>query len=899
MAPTRVELEARIARLEHALGTTADPAEQRAARTELATCLARRLMQFGGGDADRVRAEQLAGEVLADDAASAKQRQLMSMLLPTLTMVSVTPAAALRGHHASLNAETLRRTQQWQAETDPQAMLAGLARLTKQLDAVDLADLPPEIRWTLDAVRAATGLMADVAQPEWDGNVAPAVTAPLRHALNTAPAQAPGTDLLRGLVTWLDPSADPVGELEAAIAGLPGDSLLAPLLRRDLAEALVRGPELGHHPDALRRAADLLRHAAGEMTPEHPMRDETERMLAGALVAVAATDQDRDQVAAARELAADLVTRPADPDDPARRGKDLFLTALVGLLRARTGDDPDPTGAVRDLVAAVKVLPDGHPLRPVAVGQLGAVLADRHLVDGMLADADSAVDLLDHSVRVVGTGPDDGVIACVAAVVRVTRAMRTDEPDDLVAAADALREALQQLSGGHLLRPNFDLVLKIAELRTTVRGGGADAAAIAGVRQAAGTHPPVGVPTPVVATLVGALDSLAGLVGADLQAVVDAVARMEADLDAPVAMPELRAGQHALLGKTYLAAAATRIPVPDAAARAVTHLTEARTLLGERRADVPRIAVLSDLALALRAVGDNAASRRVALECLQTYAAIVLLQSGLAHALVTARGAAAEATRLMRWALADDDSFGAVQAVELGRGLALHAATTTVGVPALLEKAGRQDLTQAWRADARARQHDPAVPTDAADAAEPDYAAAAADLRHRVLDVLRSTPGGRYLFAPPSPRAIGRTLRELGRDVLAYLVPGDTDTGGHVLLVDPDGRVTPMDAPGLRLDPGGPVAAYLGARRPSDGDGGEPAVWRSALQRLADWAGPAAMEPLLGALDTGDRPPRVVLVPGGPLGVVPWAAARLPAMAHRTAAPAKPPCSPPRRRAAN
>jgi len=170
MAPTRAELEARIARLEHALGTTADPAEQRA---ELATCLAMRLMQFGGGDADRVRAEQLAGEVLADDAASAKQRQLMSMLLPTLTMVSVTPAAALRGHDASLNAETLRRTQQWQAETDPQAMLAGLARLTEQLDAVDPADLPPEIRWSLDAVRAATGLMADVAQPEWDGNSRP------------------------------------------------------------------------------------------------------------------------------------------------------------------------------------------------------------------------------------------------------------------------------------------------------------------------------------------------------------------------------------------------------------------------------------------------------------------------------------------------------------------------------------------------------------------------------------------------------------------------------------------------------------------------------------------------------------------------------------------------------
>ena len=873
MAPTHAELEARIARLEHTLGTGADPAEQRAARTELAACLATRFMQFGGGDADRVRVEQLAGEVLADGAASAKQRQLMSMLLPTLTMLSVTPAAALRGHDAAVNAETLRLTEQWQAETGSDAVSAGLDRLAAQLGAVDPAGLPPEIRWILDSFRAATGLMSDVSQPDWDGTVAPAVTAPLRQALDTAPARAPGTDLLRGLVTWLDPSADPVGELEAAIAGLPGDTLLAPLLRRDLAEALVRGPELGHHPDALRRATDLLRHAAADMAPNHPMRDETERMLAGALVAVAATDQDRDQAEAAGRLAADLVARSTDPDDRARRGADLFLTSLVGLLRARTGDDPDPTGAVRDLVAAVEVLPEGHPLRPVALGQLGAVLADRHLVDGLLADADSAVDLLDHAVRVVGAGPDDGVIACVAAVVRVTRAMRTGDVTDLAGAVVALRDGLDRLPATHLLRPNFELVLKIAELRATTRDGRMGAAALTELRRAADTRPPVGVPGAVVATMVGALDTLGGLVNGDTEAVDDALTRMEADLDMPVATPALRAGQLALLGKAYLAAAGTGTAVPDAPARAVAHLTEARAQLGERRADVVRVAVLSDLALALRAVGDRGGSRRVALACLQAYAAIVLLQSGVAHALVTARGAAAEATRLMRWALADGDSYGAVQAVELGRGLALHAATTTTGVPALLEKAGRQDLAQAWRADARAQQHDPALPTDAADAAEPDYAAAAADLRYRVLDVLRSTLDGRRLFAPPSPRAVGRGLRELGRDVLAYLVPGDTDTGGHVLLVDPDGQVTPVDAARLRLDPGGPVATYLAAQRP---DGGEPAVRRSTLERLADWAGPAAMEPLLGALDAGDRPPRVVLVPGGPLGVVPWAAARLP-----------------------
>src|SRR4051812_30932739 len=69
------------------------------------------------------------------------------------------------------------------------------------------------------------------------------------------------------------------------------------------------------------------------------------------------------------------------------------------------------------------------------------------------------------------------------------------------------------------------------------------------------------------------------------------------------------------------------------------------------------------------------------------------------------------------------DLHGAVQAVELGRGLTLHAATSTAGVPALLERAGHDELAGAWRNDPRARQHDPA-PTDSS--AEPDYVAAAA-----------------------------------------------------------------------------------------------------------------------------------------------------------------------------
>ncbi|NUP42596.1 MAG: CHAT domain-containing protein, partial [Streptomyces sp.] len=60
--------------------------------------------------------------------------------------------------------------------------------------------------------------------------------------------------------------------------------------------------------------------------------------------------------------------------------------------------------------------------------------------------------------------------------------------------------------------------------------------------------------------------------------------------------------------------------------------------------------------------------------------------------------------------------------------------------------------------------------------------------------------------------------------------------------------------------------------------------WEAALEGLCDWAGEAVLGPVLGALGvrTAERPDeqapvRLVLVPCGNLGAVPWHAARLPA----------------------
>jgi hypothetical protein len=886
MTPETAELDARISELTAEVGGLAEgSAEYRAARVRLAASLGARYAQHGGADGDRALADQIAQDVLADESATVAERQSMSMLRATLTMLTVTPAAALRGHGSGLDSEALRRTEQWRQTATDSGVLNGLSALMGQLDAIeDTESLPPQIRSSLAMVRAAMGLLADVERPDWDGQVAPEVSAELREAVESAHPEVPGLALMRGLATWVGAPASPaeqIADLQAAIADLAGDQFLAPLLRRDLARALLSGPETGGGPDALDRVTELLEQAAGGLPEDHPSYQETVRMLAGALVAVAASDPTAERLARAQEVAARAVLR--DTAAGTDRGPALFLRSLAGLLRGLADAGRDSAPAVNDLVEAIAALPVEHPLRPVAIGQLGAVLADRHLMDGLLDNADASVYVLGRAVEAVSMGSDDGTgafIACIAAVAQVNRAMRLDDAAATAEGARRLREGLAGLPVDHPMRANVTLVLAVAELKAAVVEGKGVRGAVAALRRVASGSALVGVAPTATTAMVETLDVLGGLLDSDPEAIVASIGRMEAALTTPVAFGYQLVGQRALLGKSYLAAIAADVELPGAPERAVEHLEEARRLLGEQRADVPRIAVLSDLAVALRAQGNRDRSRRVGFELLEAYAGVALLQSGVAHAVTTARGASVEAARLARWCLADGDFAGAIQAVELGRGLALHAATSASHVPTLLEQAGRADLARAWRQDAFVRRDDPAPWMAGISAGGPDYVPdygrAADDLRHRVLDVLRSTPDAHQLFTAPSPKHVGRALGVVGRDVLAYLLPGAGTGPGYVLVVDSDGAVTAVEAPRLQIEPDGPLAIYLRTAR--TGDYGQATAWRAALERVCAWAGAAALEPLLSAL--GRRPkgevPRVALVPCGALGAVPWQAAWVP-----------------------
>jgi hypothetical protein len=419
------------------------------------------------------------------------------------------------------------------------------------------------------------------------------------------------------------------------------------------------------------------------------------------------------------------------------------------------------------------------------------------------------------------------------------------------------------------MRPTFALVAAIAELQLAAVSADRSRlwAAAQAARQVLDTNPPAGFAQAVVATLVGMLDTVQGALAGDAGVVTAAIARMEADLDAEddgaLAVADQRVGRRALLGQAHLAA--HELGVGGAADRAVIHLTAALELLGARRPGVQRHQILRGLAVAQRARGDRRAAREAGFAALEALAGVVLLQSGAGDAVRTARGASADAATLARWCLADGDPAQAAQAVELGRGLALHAAVSATLVPDLLRDANERGLAREW-ANAAAAAGPVAWPE-----ALSSGLGASGDLRQRVLDVLRATPAGTRLFAAPALDAVGTALGEVGADVLGYLVPGDGSLDGHLVLVGRDGRARAVAAPGLRVDPDGPPARLL---RQLDVTA-DPLHRRRVLHQVAEWAGAAVIAPLRAALPD-ESVPRVVLVPAGVLGAVPWAAAHLP-----------------------
>ncbi|MFJ8434707.1 CHAT domain-containing protein [Kitasatospora sp. NPDC094019] len=260
----------------------------------------------------------------------------------------------------------------------------------------------------------------------------------------------------------------------------------------------------------------------------------------------------------------------------------------------------------------------------------------------------------------------------------------------------------------------------------------------------------------------------------------------------------------------------------------------------------------------------------------------------------------------------------AVEALELGRGLVLQASTATTDVPDLLRLAGHEDLADAWlrsgtgedTADVTTGGTAPgtADPLDfdglldlpgtllanlpgGADIPMPD------DLRRRALTALAAAPAGTALVSVPPVEEIARSLRAAGADALVYLLPPADGRSGTALLItagEDGGAVQLMPLTLVSTAALDLLHAYRRAHRDRQAtlDHLPPRHperiaarrrWQGTLGELCDWAGTAVMRPLLrhpalrsaAARRAPGAPPRLVLVPYGALGGVPWHAGLL------------------------
>lgn len=128
--------------------------------------------------------------------------------------------------------------------------------------------------------------------------------------------------------------------------------------------------------------------------------------------------------------------------------------------------------------------------------------------------------------------------------------------------------------------------------------------------------------------------------------------------------------------------------------------------------------------------------------------------------------------------------------------------------------------------------------------------------------------GGRDAAVVTGPDDVRAALRAAGAGVLVYLVPECAAHRGVAVVVPVDGPVRVVTLPELTT---GPLARFAATRdaRYADPTPATVRAWRASLADVCAWAWRAAGAELVAAAGAE----RLVLVPVGPLGLVPWVAA--------------------------
>jgi hypothetical protein len=673
-----------------------------------------------------------------------------------------------------------------------------------------------------------------------------------------------------------------VADLEQVLAGVDRDDC-------DDAVALVPATLLGlQHLSLLRlcgdaadalRAADVLDGVLATAAGDRPLRLDAALAFSFTVVLTRvmgfASSRHDAAAAALEELAAD----PGLSSD--RRAAFRYVLSMLKMLSWLDGSpNPDLAGPVADCMEAVALLPPGYPGRDLYVHGIATILTDRYLLTGDLADLDAASAYLASAPTtgaVTGYDVDD-----VRLRIDYLRSQSTGD-GGATALVDHLRAQIRRqaalpevpenagtlaLTHCHLAQVLVSRYSSTDDLRVIEEAAGH---AVTAVRLLPGNSPLRGRVELTSVILHAALATARRDRGLFLTTVRQLDDVPVLDGSHPLTLD--RAAHHLGMAVVWLTWA---VGTGDDAA-----LDNAFAWF--RRSDAMNAGVSGHIAAAvadLHQTFADAAWKRgyghdvtFALEtgmaALHTLLWRVLGQSSTELSLTQAAEAADRALAIAVRCLVVGELATAVAALEGGRGLVLRAGAAAVGLGELLRREGFTELATEW---------EQAGGDDALDHPQPSAGAGRPDaLRHRVLRTLRASPSAQELTGTSDTGAIAAALRELDMDVLAYLVPARGANFGRAVLVHSGGELDQILLPGLRADGYGQVSDYVTARRAVDAQPTAPAAlaeWHRELDSVGTWAWRHAIGPLRDRLSGLGRPPRVVLVPCGELGAVPWHAAR-------------------------
>jgi hypothetical protein len=896
----RCRREGRLADLDEAVAVSAaalrqlDPEDSRrpVVICALAACHAVRFAGYGGAQDDHEAAVAYAAEGLMtpDTAAAchvlmawmALMRQLDSSHRSAWINRAQVAAARLGGPEA----DQLRSMLSASPPVDPgdaeEALThLSLARRSDQLDE-ELREMIPWLsslatlsllaagRFSGDT-RALADQLLGLAASRAPDDPAHGELLALRAMLMAARAPgAPGSDAAAGLAA--------AEALQQAATQLPVSHLMRPAVLEQLRRHFGRQADAARSADDAAAEVERLIEVLEKAAPGDP---EFARTMTAVAIDVLNVWLSRRGAVPLERLAEQLrrATGQLSPDDQMRPVAEAMYWATLSLRGAVEHRPEWIDEAVEGMIRCAESTPADNPWRPFAYAGLAAALMDQWAMTGELRQLRRGRQYLSEA----STGRmDDWTAELRPAWVLLfyTRGMlelasfaAEREPVHLDSGIADLERAVGLMPAEDPGRPRIMADLETARTaRLSQAEGGpvpklapghqAAARSIAAAARAAGRdHPNF----PALAGQAAVALMMQGLAELDTRPMDEAIGLLSDACAVPGLTFRERPRMLDALGFGLL----TRYHLtrqPRDLSNSIDRLEEARRAVEQESASPYAANVLRSLASAYRVRGDAArgdVSRAVTigLAALREHAGDVLLQDSDEHALSTARQLITDADEMARWSLGHDRPGEAIDALELGRGTVLHAATAGAGLADILRDGGYHGLADEWR---RETDRPPAPDADAG-----------SDLRYRVMTAIEGSPAEARLLAPPRLADITAALRRCGVDALVYLLPRDGASPGLAVIVYPSGAISAVPLPGLQVHGEGPARAYLRAL-PAAGQSEEKrAAWQAALDDVCDWAWRSAIRPLLSAVARpAARAPRILLVPTRELGLVPWHAAR-------------------------